>query len=150
MFEKGIAIVDIVSICMDIASGDAGPGQSGPSASEATPMRIDDISTIAKPFSKKGNSHLQNPLLSIRSHLRGRILFYTAGSSKSLGGLAVWVHRNKKKLSLRKKYVFAIEKYVRDVKQGQKNRSESCGIDNKAHSSCKRRDTEDFDENASI
>ena len=35
------------------------------------------------------------------------------------GGLAAWVHRNKNKLSLRKIYFPVIEKYVKDVKQGQ-------------------------------
>ena len=50
-FKNGLAIVNISSICMDIASGDANG-----------PMHIDDISTIASPFSKKVNPHLPNPL----------------------------------------------------------------------------------------
>ena len=59
-----LAIIDISSICMGIASGDAGPGPgprlgpgpTGPLASpEAMPMHIDDISTIASPFPKKVN-----------------------------------------------------------------------------------------------
>ena len=40
-----------------------GPGPAGPLASpEAMPMHIDDISTIASPFPKKVNPHLQSPL----------------------------------------------------------------------------------------
>ena len=61
---NGLAIVEKSSICMDIASGDAGPGpgpgpglgSAGPSASpEAMSMHIDDISTVASPFPKKVN-----------------------------------------------------------------------------------------------
>ena len=68
---NGLAIVDISSIGMDIASGDAGPGpgprpglgSAGPLASpEAMTMHIDDIWTIASPFPKKVNPLLQNPL----------------------------------------------------------------------------------------
>ena len=70
-FENELATVDISSICMDIASGDAngptwsrpGPGpRPGPASLEAMFMHIDDISTIASPFSKRVNPHLQNPL----------------------------------------------------------------------------------------
>ena len=35
-------------------------------------------------------------------------------------GLAAWIHRNKKKLSLRKKYFFVIETCVKDVIQGER------------------------------
>ena len=57
--------------CMDIALGDARPGPGpgpglGPAEPLASPeamsMHIDDISTIASPFPKKVNPHLQNPL----------------------------------------------------------------------------------------
>ena len=69
-FENGLAVVDISSICMDIASGDAngqaGPGPGpGPGHGQASPeamsMQIDDISTIASPFPKQVNPHFQIP-----------------------------------------------------------------------------------------
>ena len=68
---NALAIVNIASICMGIAPGDAngpaGPGPGlgpgpGPASPEAMPMHIDDISTIASPFPKKVNPHLQTPL----------------------------------------------------------------------------------------
>ena len=48
--------------------------------------------------------------------------FYTAGSGSELEGLGRGVRAHKKKLSLRKRHLFvtSIEKYVEDVKQGQK------------------------------
>ena len=51
------------------------------------------------------------------SHARGRILFYTAGSRNGLEGVA---GHGSKKLTLRKKHFFVIEKHVEDVKQDQK------------------------------
>ena len=60
---NGLAIVEITSICMDIASAGEvgpgpgpgpGPGRAGPLASpEAMSMHIDDVSMIASPFPKK-------------------------------------------------------------------------------------------------
>ena len=50
----------------------------------------------------------------------------------------------------KKTYFFVIEKHVEDVTQDQQKRSGSCGIDNKAHSSCKRRVTDNFAEDESI
>ena len=56
-------------------------------------------------------------------HLRGRILFYTAGSRNGLAGLDTtpWLALTKRKLSLGKRYFFVIEKYVEDVKQEEKD-----------------------------
>ena len=48
----------------------------------------------------------------------------------------------KRKLTLRKRHVFVIEKYVEDANQDK--RPGSAGIDNEAHLSCKRRVTDKF------
>ena len=50
-------------------------------------------------------------------HSRGRILFYTAGSRNGLEGAG---SRGPKKLTLRKRHFFVMEKYIEDVKQDQK------------------------------
>ena len=62
-------------------------------------------------------------------HLRGRILFYTAGSRNALEGMEVvcpqgsWRRpgTHEKKLYLRKIHFFVIEKYIEDVKQDEKD-----------------------------
>ena len=84
---------------MDIASGDAGsgpgpgpgPGPAGPLASpEAMSMRIDDISTIASPFPKKVNPHLQNPLLEVSY----RIKSIRPPSFRSNASVRLWPFRS--------------------------------------------------------
>ena len=50
-------------------------------------------------------------------HLRGRILFYTAAYGNGLEGVA---GHGPKKLTLRKRHFFVIEKHIEDVKQDQK------------------------------
>ena len=67
-----------------------------------------------------------------------------------LRGLAAVETTHKRKLTLRKSYFFAIEKYVRDVKQGRKTCARPAGIDSKVHRSCKRRVTGDLDDHGSI
>ena len=49
-------------------------------------------------------------------HSRGRILFYTASSRNELEGVVALCDN---KLTLRKRHVFVIEKYVEDVKQDE-------------------------------
>ena len=51
-------------------------------------------------------------------HSQGRILFYTAGSRNGLEGVG---GRGPKKLALRKRHFFVLEKHIEDVKQDQKN-----------------------------
>ena len=54
-------------------------------------------------------------------HSQGRTLFYTAGSSNGLEGRRRRPRTHKKKLYLRKRHFFVIEKYVEDVKQKEKD-----------------------------
>ena len=49
-------------------------------------------------------------------------------------GLTTGAPTHKKKLTLRKRHRFVIEIYVEDVKQNEKRRAGSCGIDNEAPS----------------
>ena len=51
-------------------------------------------------------------------HSRGRILFYTAGSRN---GLPAMERTSKRKLYVRKIYVFLIEKYIEDARQDEKH-----------------------------
>ena len=51
-------------------------------------------------------------------HSRGRILFYTAGSRNELDGVVALCDN---KLTLRKRHVFVIEKYIEDVKQEEQD-----------------------------
>ena len=56
----------------------------------------------------------------------------------------------KRKLYLRKRHVFVIEKYIEDAKQGQKLPPDLVESIMKGSGSCKRRVTEDFVQNVSI
>ena len=55
----------------------------------------------------------------------------------------------KRKLALRKRHFFVVEKYIEDARQEEKDPG-SAGSDNEAHLSCKRRDTAKIDEIDSI
>ena len=59
---------------------------------------------------------------------------------------------HQKEVDPKKKYRFVtgIGKHIEDVKQGRKHRSGSCGINDEAHLSRKRRVVANFDENESI
>ena len=48
------------------------------------------------------------------------------------GGGQLWVHTHKRKLSLRKKHFVVIEKYVEDIRQGQKSGPDLVGSITKA------------------
>ena len=61
------------------------------------------------------NPH-QDAGIAIR-HSRGGILFYTAGSRNELEGVDTGGPGHTRKLYPRKRHVFAIGKYVEDVKQ---------------------------------
>ena len=71
---------------------------------------------------------IKNAGIAIR-HSRGRILFYTAGSRNGLEGMEAVCPQgsrrrprtHKKKLYLRKRHFFVMEKYVEDVKQDEKH-----------------------------
>ena len=83
------------------------------------------------PFNTDGapdsSTRIKDAGIAIR-HSRGRILFYTAGSRNGLEGMETVCPQgsrrrpgtHKKKLYLRKRHFFVIEKYVEDVKQDEK------------------------------
>ena len=68
---------------------------------------------------KTSSTRIKDAGIAIR-HSRGRTLFYTAGSRNGSEGWAVVGKCTKKKLYLRERRCFVIEKHVEDVKQGQK------------------------------
>ena len=57
---------------------------------------------------------------------------------------------HEKKLYLRKRQFFVMEKYIEDVKQDEKTRPGSAGIGNETHLSCKRKDMKDVVQSGSI
>ena len=76
-------------------------------------MRLDPVKVCCEDPSTR----IKDAGMAIR-HSQGRILFYTAGSRNGLEGV---VGHDSKKLTLRKRHVFIIEKYVEDAKQEDKD-----------------------------
>ena len=63
------------------------------------------------------STRIKDASIEIR-HSRERILFYTAGSRNEFGRCG-YIH--KRKLYLRKRYFFLIEKYIEDARQDEKH-----------------------------